>query len=78
MEYMNNYMKERGMMAYRFMFSEARESSLHDFVKYYPSVAIVDKGVVKFFLRADSDEDTDEYNDYETFKGWMDGHLQFE
>ena len=76
--YMNDYMKERGMVAYRFMFSEARESSLHDFVKYYPSVAIVDKGVVKFFLRADSDEDTDEYNDYETFKGWMDGHLQFE
>lgn len=76
--YMNDYMKEHGVMAFRIMFSEAKESSLHDFVKYYPSVAIVDKGVVKFFLRADSDEDVEPYNDYGAFRGWMDGHLLFE
>ena len=75
--YMGDYMKEYGMMAYRMMFGEAKESSLHEFVKYYPSVAIVDKGVVKYYLRADSDEDVEMYNGYDAFKGWMDSHLQY-
>ena len=70
--YMNDYIKEKGIVAYRIMFEDMKETSLHDFVKYYPSVAIIDKGVAKYYLRADSDEDADMYNDYNAFKGWMD------
>lgn len=74
-EYTEQYMKERGIVVYRMMFSEVKESSLREFVKYYPSVAIVDKGVVKGYLRADSDEDAGIYNNYEEFKNWMNRFL---
>lgn len=69
--YMKDYMKEKGILAYRIMFSDLKESSLHNKVKYYPSVAVVSKGKVVGFLRADVDEDAEMYNDYEAFKGWI-------
>ena len=70
--YMNDYINEKGVTAYRMMFEDMKETSLHDFVKYYPSVAIINKGEVKYYLRADSDEDAEMYNDYNVFKNWMD------
>ncbi len=60
-----------GVKVYRMMFEDERETSLHDYVKYYPSVVVVSKGKVVAWLRADSDEDAEEYNDYEAFRGWM-------
>ena len=56
---------------YRMMFAEVKESSLHDQVKYYPSVVVVDKGRVRVWLRADSDEDAEMYNNYDVFNDWM-------
>lgn len=69
--YVMDYASEMGIRVYRMMFAEARETSLHDYVKYYPSVVVVSHGKVVKYLRADSDEDADYYNDYELFKGWM-------
>ena len=74
--YMKDFMIEYKIVAYRMMFSEMKESSLHEYVRYYPSVVLVGKGKVTTFLRADEDEDADEYNDYDVFKGWMLDHLQ--
>lgn len=74
-EYMTDYALETGVRVYRMMFSEAREASLHDYVKYYPSVVVVSKGRVAGYLRADSDEDADMYNDYDVFKEWMGRYL---
>lgn len=71
--YMRDFMKEAGAKAYRMMFSEVKNSSLHEKVKYYPSVVVISRGEVIGFLRADSDEDAKMYNDYEEFKGWMRG-----
>ena len=71
--YMRDFMKEAGGKAYRMMFSEVKNSSLHEKVKYYPSVVVVSRGEVIGFLRADSDEDAKMYNDYEEFKGWLRG-----
>ena len=73
--YMKDYTLEAGVKAYRMMFADARETSLHEYVKYYPSVVVVSKGKVVAWLRADSDEDADYYNDYEAFEGWMRGLL---
>lgn len=64
-----------GVKVYRMMFSEVKKTSLHDYVKYYPSVAIVDRGAVRGYLRADSDEDAEMYNDYDAFLGWMQRYL---
>lgn len=75
-EYMTDYALETGVRVYRMMFSEARDTSLHDHVKYYPSVVIVSRGRVVGCLRADSDEDADIYNDYDVFKEWMGRYLQ--
>lgn len=71
--YMRDFAKEAGVKAYRMMFSEVKNSSLHEKVKYYPSAVIVSRGEVVGYLRADSDEDAKMYNDYEEFKGWMRG-----
>ena len=73
--YVKDYAREARVKVYRMMFSEARETSLHDYVKYYPSVVVVSKGRVAGYLRADSDEDADMYNDYDAFRGWMGRYL---
>ncbi len=75
-EYVTRYMTETGILAYRMMFAELKETSLYENVKYYPSVVVVDKGVVRGYLRADSDDDAGAYNDYDTFKEWMKRILQ--
>ena len=66
-----NSISKRGIDIYKMMFKEVKESSLNDFVKYYPSVAIIEKGKVKTYLRADSDDDANVYNNYEDFERWM-------
>ena len=76
-EYVTRYMTETGILVYKMMFEQVKESSLHDQVKYYPSVVVVDKGVVRAYLRADSDEDAGAYNNYDDFKAWMEKYLQY-
>ncbi len=73
--YMDDYIEEKGITAYRIMFEDMKETTLHNSIKYYPSVAIINKGEVKYYLRADSDEDADIYNDYNVFKNWMDERI---
>ena len=74
-EYVTRYMTETGILVYRMMFAEVKESSLHEKVKYYPSVAVVSKGKVVVYLRADEDADADKYNDYDAFKAWIGKYL---
>lgn len=69
------YMKENGVVIYRMMFSEMKKTSLHDVVKFYPSVAMISKGNVVSTLRADSNEDVEMYNDYDAFKTWMNKYV---
>ena len=74
-EFVADYAKGTGMKVYRMMFAEVKESSLHEYVKYYPSVVIVSKGQVIGYLRADSDEDAEMYNDYDAFTKWIKRYL---
>ena len=73
--YVSDWASGAGMRVYRMMFSEVKKSSLHDLVKYYPSVVVVANGSVRGYLRADSDEDADMYNDYGAFSEWMGRYL---
>ena len=73
--YVQDYMKETGTVFYKMMFEQAKESSLHEYVKYYPSVVVVNKGKVAGYLRADSDEDAAAYNNYDDFKVWIGKYL---
>ena len=74
-EYAESYNTAKGISAYRIMFSEIKDLSLHDYVKFYPSLVLVSKGRVATFLRADSDEDAEIYNNYDAFKTWLDKYL---
>lgn len=73
--YVSDWVASRGIKVYRMMFDEVKKSSLHDYVKYYPSTVIVDKGMVRAWLRADSDEDAENYNDYNKFSEWIGQYL---
>lgn len=70
-EYVLDWANEAKVRVYRMMFSEVKESSLHEFVHYYPSVALISRGKVVGALQADSDADAPAYNDYEAFKEWL-------
>ena len=74
-EYVTRYMTETGIKVYRMMFEDLKDTTLHDVVKYYPSVVIVDKGRAVGYLRADSNEDAGAYNSYDEFKKWMEKYL---
>lgn len=74
-EFMKQYMEKNEIAVYRIMFEEMKETRLHDFVKYYPSVAIIDEGEVKMYLRADSNDNAIIYNSYEDFGRWMDEYI---
>ena len=73
--YLEEYMKGAGFSTYRMMFSDMKTTSLHDHVKYYPSVVVMDKGTVRAFLRADVDDDAEMYNNYDAFKNWLAQYL---
>lgn len=77
-EYVADYAEEFGVKAYKMMFEEMKETSLHEYVKYYPSVAVVSRGRVAGYLRADSDEDADAYNNYDAFLEWMNKYIVVE
>lgn len=74
--YVEKVARERNMKVYKMMFSEMKESSLHDYVKHYPSVALISHGKPVVWLRADSDEDADAYNDENAFRGWLNKYLK--
>lgn len=74
-EYMVDFALKSGFSVYRIMFAEMKETSLHEAVKYYPSVVVVSQGKPVTWLRADSDEDADIYNNYDLFEEWMERHL---
>lgn len=75
--YVLDFANDKGFKVFRMMFDDMKKTSLHDFVKYYPSVAIISRGKVIGFLRADSDEDSDAYNKYDAFEIWMRKYLNF-
>lgn len=63
---------------YRIMWSQAKDSSLHEYVKFVPSVAIIHNGKVVDFLDADSDEDTAKYNEAQALQDWIRSYIIFE
>lgn len=74
-EFVRDWATEKKIKVQRIMFSEMKETSLHDSVRYYPSVVVINEGRVRVFLRADSDADAKMYNDYDSFKNWIEKYL---
>ena len=62
---------------YRIMWDDAKQTSIHDYVKFVPSVAIVYKGEVKIWLQADKDEDTKYFEDADALRDWVRENIEF-
>ncbi len=62
---------------YRLMWSDARKSSLHDYVKFAPSLAIVKKGEVLAWLDADSEDDAEMFNNADALEKWIRKYVEF-
>ena len=76
-ERMANFPDNMQFKYYQFMWSEAKESSLHNYVTCVQSVAIIREGEVVTWLRADSDEDTEYFNSAEALQSWVAKYVAF-
>ena len=74
--YVRDLAISKGFKIFKMMFSDVKKTSLYDFVKYYPSVAVISNGKVIGYLRADEDEDAPAYNNYDEFLRWISRHLK--
>lgn len=74
-KFSSDYFSENGVKIYKMMFADLKETTLHEKVKYYPSLVVIRKGNVRAFLRADSDEDVDAFNQYGSFIDWVNQHV---
>ena len=74
--FVRDFAISRGFKVFKMMYSDVKKTSLYDFVKYYPSVAVISNGKVIGYLRADEDEDAPAYNNYDEFLRWISRHLK--
>ncbi len=76
-DFMSNFPSEMQFKYYRMMWEEVAKSSLHEYVKFTPSVAIVYQGKVIDWLQADKDEDADYFNNAEALQRWIKEYIDF-
>ena len=76
-ENMTHFPENMQFKYYQFMWSEMKDSSLHEYVSFVPSVALIRGGKVVAWLRADSDEDTEYFNSAEALQRWLSDHIAF-
>ena len=69
--------REKNLKIYHIMFSDARNTSMHENVKHYPSVVIIDKGKMAAWLKADADEDKERYNSLEDLEQWLNNYIKW-
>ena len=62
---------------YHLYWDDAKESSLHEKVKYTPSVALIHEGEVVDWLDADAKEDEPLYNDSKALQNWIREYILF-
>lgn len=59
------------------MWPEAKNTSLHGPVQYYPSIVIVHNGQIVDFLKADAEDDAKYYNSTEELSNWLMHYIKF-
>lgn len=69
--------KEYQFKYYRMMWEDVKQSSLHEYVKFLPSLAIIKHGKVKSWLRADKDEDKAYFDSKTDLETWLKKNIQF-
>ena len=59
-------------------YAEFKNTSLHNKVKYAPSVIIVKDGNIKAYLDSEKDSDIDLYQDSQKFEKWLSKYIYLE
>ena len=59
-------------------FEEFRKTELYKKIRYAPSIIIVKDGKIISYLDADSDNDTDKYQDTKEFEKWISKYIYLE
>ena len=75
LSFTKRYTEEHRISYYYYIWSELRDTPLHDQVKYTPSVMLFSNGRLVTHLRADSNDDIEKYNNYDAFAAWLDSYL---
>lgn len=70
------FMINKNISMYKIPFEEFKNTYLYDKVKFAPSVIIVDNGEVIDYLKADSDEDLNKYQDVNEFTLWVEKYIK--
>lgn len=71
------YPEDMQFKYYSMSWAHAKETSLHDYVKYAPSLAVIRDGEVIAWLDADSEEDSKYFGDPEGLKTWLKKYIIF-
>lgn len=77
LSFIKKFSEEKNISFNYYVWSALRESPLHNNIKHPPSVAVISKGEVVAYLKADSNDDTEKYNNYDTFKAWLEEKVAF-
>ena len=75
---MSDWMKELNFKYYDLQWAYAKNTSLHEYIKYTPSVALVRDGEVVDWLDPDSEEDKEFYDSPEAFREWLKKYIKFD
>lgn len=72
-----DFPEEMQFKYYNLSWSYAKKTSIYNYVKYTPSIALINKGEVVAWLDADSEEDKEYYDDPEALKTWLKKYIIF-
>ncbi len=71
------YPEEMQFKYYSIGWAHAKDTSLHNYVKYAPSIAVIRSGEVIAWLDADYEEDEKYFGDPEELKTWLKKYIIF-
>ena len=72
---LDEFIDDEDILIKRIAFSDIKDTSIGDDIKYYPSFAIFNKGTMVDYLDAESSEDLNYYNSLSDFKDWFTSYV---
>jgi hypothetical protein len=76
--YIQQIADEHQVQFYHIMADDAKEGSLHESVKFYPSVALVKEGKIAEFIHADEEEYSSMYHSQTDLNNWFNQYIIWE
>lgn len=72
---LNDFMGSNNIKIYKIAFSNIKDTSLSEKIKYYPSFAIFNRGIMVDYLDASSDDDLKYYEEKVEFENWFTSYV---